>query len=83
MAMGPGGRERQVLGRTQNCAREPQGPGGGGGITRNTGFQAIWAPGAQRKVLCISPTKPYTAEVSQGGPEGLSSRLCSEVTPSL
>lgn len=51
------------------------------GITGNVGFQAMWAPRAQKQVLCISPPKPYAAEVLQMGPEGLSSNICSEMTP--
>ena len=52
-AMGAGSLERQILEHTRNCAYLLKGLGGQGGITGCTDFQAIWAPRAQKQVLCI------------------------------
>lgn len=51
--MGAGSLERQILEHTRNCAYLLKGLGGQGGITGCTDFQAIWAPRAQKQVLCI------------------------------
>ena len=52
-AMGAGSLERQILEHTGNCASLLKGLGRQGGITGCTDFQAIWAPRAQKQVLCI------------------------------
>lgn len=51
--MGAGSLERQILEHTGNCASLLKGLGRQGGITGCTDFQAIWAPRAQKQVLCI------------------------------